>query len=316
MPAFEDVRSAAEILSGHALRTPVRSSPIIDAALGATVFFKCENLQRGGAFKFRGAFHTLSKLPKEQLQRGVAAYSSGNHAQAVALAAKLLGSSATIVMPHDAPEVKVRLTASHGARIIRYDRYREDRIAITRELAEKQGLAIVPPFDHADVIAGQGTAALELFEEVGDLDALLMPLGGGGLLAGSLLVSEKLRPGCRVYGVEPLAGNDGQQSLRQGVRVRIDTPQTIADGAQTQQLGELSFPIIQRAVADILTVTDDELLAATRSLGGLLECPVEPTGCLGYAGALSLRDALRGKRVGVIVSGGNADAIAPVPPRQ
>jgi threonine dehydratase len=219
-------------------------------------------------------------------------------------------------MPHDAPEVKVKLTASHGARIIRYDRYSEDRIAICAALADRDGLAIVPPFDHADVIAGQGTSALELFEEVGELDALLMPLGGGGLLAGSLLVAEKLRPNCRVYGVEPLAGNDGQQSLRQGRRVRIDTPQTIADGAQTQQLGELSFPIIRRAVTDILTVTDDELLDATRSLGELLACSVEPTGCLGYAGARSLQGQLRGLRVGVIVSGGNADPTVLAPARQ
>ncbi len=311
MPAFHDVQSAADVLAGHALRTPIRSSPAIDAALAARVFFKCENLQRGGAFKFRGAFNTLARLPEPQLQRGVAAFSSGNHAQAVALAAKLLGTTATIVMPHDAPAIKVRLTASHGARIVHYDRYREDRVAITRALAEKEGLAIVPPFDHEHVIAGQGTAALELFDEVGGLDALFMPLGGGGLLAGSLLVAENLAPACGVYGVEPLAGNDGQQSLRQGRRVRIDTPQTIADGAQTQQLGELSFPIIQRAVTDILTVTDDQLRDATASLGTLLDCPVEPTGCLGYAGALTMRDALRGLRVGVIVSGGNADTIAP-----
>jgi len=311
MPAFHDVQSAADVLAGHALRTPVRSSPAIDAALAARVFFKCENLQRGGAFKFRGAFNTLARLPEPQLQRGVAAFSSGNHAQAVALAAKLLGTTATIVMPHDAPAIKVSLTASHGARIVHYDRYREDRVAITRALAEENGMAIVPPFDHEHVIAGQGTAALELFDEVSGLDALFMPLGGGGLLAGSLLVAEKLAPACRVYGVEPLAGNDGQQSLRQGRRVRIDTPQTIADGAQTQQLGELSFPIIQRAVTDILTVTDDQLRDATASLGTALDCPVEPTGCLGYAGALTMRDALRGLRVGVIVSGGNADTIAP-----
>jgi threo-3-hydroxy-L-aspartate ammonia-lyase len=307
MPTFEDVQSAATLLGGHALRTPVRTSAAIDAGLGAAVHFKCENLQQGGAFKFRGAYNTLSRLSAEQRRRGVAAYSSGNHAQAVALAAKLLGTTATIVMPLDAPEIKVRLTASHGARIIRYDRYREDRVAITRELAEQQGLAIVPPFDHADVIAGQGTAALELFEEVGGLDALFMPLGGGGLLAGSLLVAERMQPRCRVYGVEPLAGNDGQQSLREGRRVRIDTPQTIADGAQTQQLGELSFPIIQRAVADILAVPDEDLLESTRELGVQLGCPVEPTGCLGYAGLRSMARSLRGLRVGVIVSGGNVD---------
>lgn len=310
MPTFLDVQSAAQGLTGHAYRTPVKTSAEIDAALCASLFFKCENLQRGGAFKFRGAFNALSRLSPAQLQRGVAAYSSGNHAQAVAMAARILGATATIVMPKDAPEVKVRLTAQQGARIIRYDRYHEDRIAICQALAEKEGRAIVPPFDHGDVIAGQGTAALELFEDVGELDALFMPLGGGGLLAGSLLVAERLQPGCRVYGVEPLAGNDGQQSLRQGKRVRIETPQTIADGAQTQQLGELSFPIIQRAVTDILTVTDDQLRQATNDLAQSLECPVEPTGCLGYAGALVIREKLCGQRVGVIVSGGNADAIA------
>lgn len=307
MLRFEDVESAARTLAGQALRTPVRRSDELDTALGAAVFFKCENLQRAGAFKFRGAFNTLSRLPPEQLRRGVVAYSSGNHAQAVALAAKLLGTTASIVMPHDAPEMKVRLTASHGANIIRYDRYREDRVAIARDLAERQGLAVVPPFDHPDIIAGQGTAALELFEEVGELDALFMPLGGGGLLAGSLLVAERLMPRCRVYGVEPEAGNDGQQSLREGRRVRIDTPRTIADGAQTQQLGELTFPVIQRAVTDILTVTDYELRACTALLGGLLECQVEPTGCLGYAGAQTVKDRVAGLRVGVILSGGNVD---------
>jgi threonine dehydratase len=311
MPTFLDVQSAAQALAGQAQRTPVKTSAQIDAAFGAKLFFKCENLQRGGAFKFRGAFNALSRLTPEQLRQGVAAYSSGNHAQAVALAAKILGTTATIVMPQDAPEVKVRLTLQHGARVIFYDRYREDRSEICAALAEKEGRAIVPPFDHADVIAGQGTAALELFEQQGELDALFMPLGGGGLLAGSLLVAEHLQPLCRVYGVEPLAGNDGQQSLRQGKRVRIDTPQTIADGAQTQQLGALSFPIIQRAVADILTVTDDQLRESTHDLARLLNCPIEPTGCLGYAGALTMREALRGRRVGMIISGGNCDSTAP-----
>jgi threonine dehydratase len=311
MPTFLDVQSAARALHGQADRTPVRNSAQIDSAFSASLFFKCENLQRGGAFKFRGAFNALSRLAPEQLRRGVAAYSSGNHAQAVALAAKILGTTATIVMPQDAPEVKVRLTLQQGARVIFYDRYQEDRMAICAALAEKEGRAIVPPFDHADVIAGQGTAALELFEQVSQLDALFMPLGGGGLLAGSLLVAEHLHPDCRVYGVEPLAGNDGQQSLRQGRRVRIETPQTIADGAQTQQLGELSFPIIQRAVADILTVTDEQLRHSTGELIQELNCPVEPTGCLGYAGALTMREALRGQRVGVIISGGNSAAIAP-----
>jgi threonine dehydratase len=302
---YEGVLAAAHVLDGQAQRTPVKTSARLDQMLGAALFLKCENLQRGGAFKFRGAYNALSKLTAEQRRGGVVSYSSGNHAQAVALAAKLLGMSATIVMPTDAPAVKVAATAAHGARILRYDRYREDRVAICQALADEQGSSIIPPFDHPDVIAGQGTAALELFEEVGELDALFMPLGGGGLLAGSLLVAEARQPRCRVYGVEPEAGNDGQQSLRQGRRVRIDTPRTIADGAQTQQLGELSFPIIQRAVTDILTVTDEQLLAAMRPLAQALALTVEPTGALGYAGAVSMQAQLQGLRVGVILSGGN-----------
>jgi len=302
---YEGVLAAAHVLDGRAQRTPVKTSARLDQMLGAALFLKCENLQRGGAFKFRGAYNALSKLTAEQRRGGVVSYSSGNHAQAVALAAKLLGMSATIVMPTDAPAVKVAATAAHGARILRYDRYREDRVAICQALADEQGSSIIPPFDHPDVIAGQGTAALELFEEVGELDALFMPLGGGGLLAGSLLVAEARQPRCRVYGVEPEAGNDGQQSLRQGRRVRIDTPRTIADGAQTQQLGELSFPIIQRAVTDILTVTDEQLLAAMRPLAQALALTVEPTGALGYAGAVSMQAQLQGLRVGVILSGGN-----------
>lgn len=308
MTSYDRVLAAAQVLAGQAHRTPVRTSPRLDELLGVQVFLKCENLQRGGAFKFRGAYHALSQLPPEQRRRGVVSYSSGNHAQAVALAAKLLGICATIVMPHDAPALKVRATEAHGARVLRYDRYREDRVAICQALADEGGLAIVPPFDHPDVIAGQGTAALELFEEVGDLDALFMPLGGGGLLAGSLLVAEVRQPRTRVYGVEPEAGNDGQQSLRQGRRVRIDTPRTIADGAQTQQLGELSFPIIQRSVTDILTVSDEQLRAGMRQLAEMVELKVEPTGCLGYAGMVAMSEQLRDQRVGVILSGGNWEA--------
>ena len=308
MTTYDAVLAAARVLAGQAERTPVKTSPRLDDLFGASVFLKCENLQRGGAFKFRGAYNALSQLTPEQRRRGVVSYSSGNHAQAVALAAKLLGMSATIVMPHDAPALKVAATESHGARILRYDRYREDRVAICRALAEEQGMAVIPPFDHPDVIAGQGTAALEFLEQVGDLDALFMPLGGGGLLAGSLLVTEARQHRPRVFGVEPEAGNDGQQSLRQGRRVRIDTPRTIADGAQTQELGELSFPIIQRAVTDILTVTDDQLRQAMRELADTLQLTVEPTGCLGYAGAVSMHAQLRGLRVGVILSGGNWQA--------
>jgi len=308
VPAFSDVLAAAQRLQGVALRTPVISSARLDARLGASVHLKCETAQHVGAFKFRGAYNALVQLGADARRRGVAAYSSGNHAQAIALAARLLGIPATIVMPRDAPPLKVAETERLGGKVIRYDRYREDRVAICERLADEQGMTVIPPFDHQDVIAGQGTAALELFEVTGQLDALFMPLGGGGLLAGSLLVAEARHPGCRVYGVEPQSGNDGQQSLRRGVRVKIDTPVTIADGAQTQQLGALTFPIIQRAVTDILCVEDDALARSMRLLKEEVELVVEPTGCLGFAGFLSMLAGLQGARVGVILSGGNVDA--------
>jgi threo-3-hydroxy-L-aspartate ammonia-lyase len=287
-------------------RTPVLTSRRLDVELGARLFFKCENLQRVGAFKFRGACNALLQLSPAQQQAGVATYSSGNHSQAIALAAQLLGIAATIVMPFDAPASKVAATAGYGARIVHYDRFTEDRVAICQRIAGQQGMAIIPPFDHPHVIAGQGTAALELFEEAGQLDALFVPLGGGGLLAGCLLAAQAM-PGCRVYGVEPLAGNDAQQSLRCGEIVHIPTPATIADGAQTQAVGELTFPIIRQAVTDIVTVSDDELVEGMSLFAGCMKLVVEPTGCLGYAGARSMRDALRGLRVGVMVSGGNVD---------
>ncbi len=304
---FDAVRAAAGRLLGVAHRTPVMTSRRIDGLVGAQLFFKCENLQRCGAFKFRGAYNTLSQLDEAQQRRGVIAYSSGNHAQAVAYAARLLGIPATIVMPHDAPAIKLAATKGYGARVVSYDRYREDRTAISRALAEEHGLAVVPPFDHPDVIAGQGTAALELFEEQGELDALFVPLGGGGLISGSLLAAAGLAPRCRVYGVEPAAGNDGQQSLRRGERVHIPVPETIADGAQTQQLGELTFPVIRDRVTDILTVEDAALVDGMRLLAENIKLVVEPTGCLGFAAARSMRDALQGKRVGIILSGGNVD---------
>ncbi len=236
LPRFDDVLAAAGRLHGVAHRTPVLTSRRLDAQFGASLFFKCENLQRGGAFKFRGAYNALSRLDESQRRRGVTAYSSGNHAQAVAYAASLLGIPATIVMPADAPAIKRAATEGYGARVIAYDRLREDRVAISQALADEQGLAVIPPFDHADVIAGQGTAALELLEEVGGLDALFLPLGGGGLLAGTLLSAEARAPACKVHGVEPAAGDDGRQSLRRGERVHIAVPETLADGAQTQQL--------------------------------------------------------------------------------
>ena len=268
--------------------------------------FKCENLQRVGAFKFRGALNALSRFTPEQRRAGVVAYSSGNHAQAVALAARILSVPATIVMPHDAPAAKVAATLGYGAEVVRYDRFTEDREAIGAALAEARGLTLVPPYDHPDVLAGQGTAALELFTDVGALDALFVPLGGGGLLAGSLLAAEALAPSCRVYGVEPAAGDDGRRSLAAGEIVRIDVPATIADGAQTTHLGAHTFPIIQRAVAEIRTASDAELVAAMRVFAATMKLVVEPTGCLGLAGVLAAGD-LAGQRVGVLVSGGNVD---------
>ncbi|MEO6186398.1 MAG: threo-3-hydroxy-L-aspartate ammonia-lyase [Steroidobacteraceae bacterium] len=306
LPARDDVLAAALRLRGAAHRTPVLTSRRIDASLGAQLFFKCENLQRTGAFKFRGAYNALLQLSAAQQRTGVATYSSGNHSQAIALAAQLLGMTATIVMPLDAPSIKVIATAGYGARVVHYDRFTEDRVAICEALAARHGLAIIPPFDHAHVIAGQGTAALELFEEVGQLDALFVPLGGGGLLSGSLLAAEAM-PGCRVYGVEPEAGNDAQQSMRRGEIVQIATPATIADGAQTQALGQLTFPIIRRAVADIVTVSDAALIAGMRQLAEAMKLVVEPTGVLGFAGAAAFGDQLRGLRIGVILSGGNVD---------
>jgi threonine dehydratase len=264
-------------------------------------------MQRMGAFKFRGAFNALSKFTPEQRRAGVVAFSSGNHAQAIALAAKLLGMPATIVMPHDAPAAKVAATKGYGGNVVVYDRYTEDREQIGRDLADRHGLTLIPPYDHPDVIAGQGTAARELFEETGPLDAVFAPLGGGGLLAGTALSTRALAPQCKLYGVEPAAGNDGQQSFRSGAIVHIDTPKTIADGAQTQHLGHHTFAIIRRDVDDILTAQDDELVQCMRFFAERMKIVVEPTGCLGFAAARNMRDALRGKRVGIIVSGGNID---------
>jgi threonine dehydratase len=306
-PTYADVESAAARLLGHAHRTPVLTSSRVDDEVGARVFFKCENFQRMGAFKFRGAFNALSRFDDEQRRAGVVAYSSGNHAQAIALSARLLGIPATIVMPHDAPAAKVAATRGYGATVVSYDRYAEDREAIGRALAAARGLTLVPPYDHADVIAGQGTAAKELIEEVDGLDALFVCLGGGGLLSGSLLAAQALSPSTRVYGVEPAAGDDGQRSLRSGEIVHIDTPDTIADGAQTQHLGELTFAIIRREVDDIHTATDAELVDAMRVFASTLKIVVEPTGCLAFAAVRRLAPELAGQRLGVLVSGGNVD---------
>jgi threonine dehydratase len=307
LPTYADVAAAAERIAGHAHRTPVLTSRTADARTGARLFFKAENLQRGGAFKFRGAYNAIAKLAPDARRRGVVAFSSGNHAQAIAYAGALQGVPTVIIMPHDAPAMKVAATRGYGAEVVRYDRYTEDREAIGRQLAAERGLTLIPPYDHDDVLAGQGTAAKELFEETGPLDLLFVCLGGGGLLAGSALAAQALSPGCRVIGVEPEAGNDGQQSFRSGQVVRIPVPATIADGAQTTYLGHRTFPIIKALAADIVTVSDAQLVGAMRFFVERMKIVVEPTGCLAAAAALDAAVPVAGQRVGVILSGGNVD---------
>ncbi|HDS7116291.1 TPA: threo-3-hydroxy-L-aspartate ammonia-lyase [Klebsiella aerogenes] len=307
LPDYRDVAAAAQRIADYANRTPVMTSRTLDERYSAPLFLKCENFQRMGAFKFRGAMNALQQFSPAQKRAGVVAFSSGNHAQAIALAAKLLGIPATIVMPHDAPAAKVAATRGYGGKVVFYDRYTEDREQIGRDLSQQHGFTLIPPYDHPHVIAGQGTAAKELIEEVGPLDALFVCLGGGGLLSGSALAARHLSPGCKVYGVEPEAGNDGQQSFRCGSIVHIETPKTIADGAQTQHLGQYTFPLIQQHVDDILTVSDDELVASMKFLAERMKMVVEPTGCLGFAAARNAMAQLRGKKVGIIISGGNVD---------
>ncbi len=306
-PDYVDVVLAAERIKGVAHRTPVLTSSRLNALAGAEIFFKCENLQRSGAFKFRGALNSIAALTPEQREKGVVAYSSGNHAQALALASRLQAVPAIIVMPSDAPAMKVAATKGYGAEVRFYDRYSENREEIGRALAEERGLSLIPPYDHAEVIAGQGTAAKEFIEEVGPLDVLMTPLGGGGLLAGSALAASHLSPGCKVIGVEPEAGDDGLQSFRSGEIVRIPVPKTIADGAMTTYLGELTFPIIRRLAHDILTVSDEALAQAMRLFAQNMKIIVEPTGCLAAAAAFSRKGGCEGKRVGIILSGGNVD---------
>ena len=307
LPTYEDVVAAARRLQGHAHRTPVLRSTTADRLLNAELFFKCENLQRMGAFKFRGAFNALSKFDAAQRRGGVITFSSGNHAQAIALSARLLGIPAVIVMPLDAPQAKLEATRGYGAEVVLYDRYTQDRETLAAGLAQERGMTLIPPYDHPDVIAGQGTAARELLEETGGLDALFVPLGGGGLLSGSALAARALAPECKVYGVEPEAGDDGRQSLRKGEIVHIATPQTLADGAQTQHLGHYTFGIIRRDADDIVTASDAQLIEAMRFFAQRMKIVVEPTGCLAFAGARHAGLPLQGLRVGVILSGGNVD---------
>ena len=307
LPTFDDVQAAAKRLAGVAHRTPVLQSSNLNRQVGAEVFFKCENFQRMGAFKFRGGYNALAQLSAAQRRAGVVAYSSGNHAQAVALAAQILGIPATIVMPHDASSAKLAATMGYGAQVVGYDRYSEDAMAIAKALAEREGRTFIPPFDHPDVIAGQGTAALELLQDHGPMDRLYVCLGGGGLLSGSLLAAKALSPNCAVFGVEPEAGNDVQQSLAKGERVRIPIPVTIADGAQTPMVGAITFDIIRRDVAAVHTVTDAQLVDAMRFYAERMKMVVEPTGCLSLAALMQDAPACQGQRVGVIISGGNVD---------
>ena len=313
--SYPDVEAAAQRLHGVAHRTPVRTSRTADAQTGAQLFFKCENFQRMGAFKFRGAYNALAQFNAAQKRGGVIAFSSGNHAQAIALAARLLGMPSVIVMPHDSPAAKLAATRGYqhgqpGSEVVLYDRYTEDREAIGQRLATERGMTLIPPYDHAHVMAGQGTAAAELIEDTaasGPLDALVVCVGGGGLISGCAVAAQHLSPGTEVIGVEPEAGNDVQQSLARGERVHIATPKTIADGAQTQQCGQLTFAVMQQLVSRVVTVSDAQLIDAMRFFAERMKMVVEPTGCLAAAAVLHGVLALRGKRVGVIVSGGNVD---------
>ncbi|MFF9769126.1 threo-3-hydroxy-L-aspartate ammonia-lyase [Streptomyces sp. NPDC014636] len=305
--SFADVREAAARLKGIVHRTPVLTSRTLNSLVGAEVFIKAENFQRIGSFKFRGAYNAAAQLPPEQLAKGIAAYSSGNHAQATALAARELGTSAVILMPEDAPRSKLAATAGYGAEIVTYDRYTQDRTALGHALAADRGLTLIPPYDHPHVIAGQGTAALELLEETGPLDALLVPVGGGGLIAGSATAATALHPGIRVIGVEPEAGDDTKRSLESGVRVTVPVPRTIADGQALATPGELTFPVNQRLVDSIALVSDAEIVTAMRFAFERLKIVLEPSGATPLAALLAGRVDNPPRRIGIIASGGNID---------
>jgi threonine dehydratase len=304
---LDDIRDAAEQIKGVAHRTPVLTSRTLDDLVGARVFMKAENLQRVGAFKFRGAYNAISRLSPEQRARGIGAYSSGNHAQAVALAARELGTTAVILMPADTPASKAAAVAGYGAQVVTYDRYTEDRVAIGEKMAADRGLALIPPYEHPDVIAGQGTAALELLAEVGELDAVVVPVGGGGLIAGCATAAKGLQPGIRVVGVEPAAGDDTKRSLAAGERLSIPVPRTIADGQAAATPGELTFSINRRLVDEVVLVSDDEIRDAMRFAFDRMKVVTEPSGATGIAALLAARVSPVPARIGVIVSGGNVD---------
>jgi len=304
---YADIAAASQRLAGHAHRTPVMTSRTANERTGAEVFFKCENLQRMGAFKFRGAYNAMSQLPIDERKRGVVAYSSGNHAQAVALSGKLLGIRATIVMPADAPTVKIEATRGYRAEVVLYDRRETTREEVAEKIARERGLTMIPPFDHPHVIAGQGTAAKELIEEAGPLDYLFVPCSGGGLISGCAVAASHLSPGCKVIGVEPEAGDDATRSFKTKKLQTCHNPDTIADGARTHSLGHLTFPLVLRYVHDMVTVSDAELVRAMFYLWERMKTVVEPTGALGAAGLLERGLPVAGKRVGVVLSGGNVD---------
>jgi threonine dehydratase len=307
--SFDDVARAHERIRPAVHRTPVLRSATIDAMTGAQVFFKPENLQRMGAFKIRGAYNALSQLSADERKRGVVAFSSGNHAQAVALSGRLLGVPATIVMPTDAPKVKLDATRGYGAEVVMYDASNEDRQKIAEKLASERGLTVIPPFDHPHILAGQGTAAKELIEDAGPLDVLLVPCGGGGLLSGCAIAAKHLSPKCRVIGVEPAEGDDGLRAFRAGKIVQIPLPKTIADGARTMALGRITFALIQKHVDDFFTVTDAQLLRWMPFLWERMKIVVEPTGTLAAAALLEKKLDVKGMRVGVVLSGGNVDIV-------
>jgi threonine dehydratase len=307
LPTFADVESAAKQIAGAAHKTPVATSTTVDARTGAQLFFKCENLQRAGAFKFRGAYNALSRLTADERRRGVVTFSSGNHAQAIALAGQVLDIPRVIVMPSDAPAVKRIATEGYGGHVILYDRDNEDREAIGKRLATERGLTLIPPYDHPHIIAGQGTAVRELIDEVGALDLVFVPCGGGGLLSGSAIAARAMAPRCRVIGVEPAAGDDATRSFRTRQLQTVTNPNTVADGARTSSLGSLTLPLVLEHVSDMATVDDPTLLKTMFYLWERLKLVVEPTGALGAAAALEGSTPLRGLRVGVVLSGGNVD---------
>ncbi|HEX6541190.1 MAG TPA: pyridoxal-phosphate dependent enzyme [Ktedonobacterales bacterium] len=306
-PTFDDILAATERLQGQAHRTPIAHGRSLDAAAGMGVWLKCEQFQRAGAFKFRGAYNKIATLPAEQRARGIIAFSSGNHAQAVALTAQIFGVPAVICMPTDAPEVKVRATRGYGAEIVRYDRMTEDREALARRLADERGLTLVPPYNDPAIIAGQGTVARELLEDLPELDVIAAPCGGGGLLAGTTIAARAMCPGITVVGVETEAANHAYLSLQKGERVQIAPPDTLADGIRTAQLGTLTWPVIQHEVADVVLVSEDEVKEAMRFLLLRLKLVVEPTGAIAAAAALSGKLRRFGERAGVILSGGNVE---------